>query len=191
MPSSRLTAIQVEAAVSNSIFRYRSRKKMKISTLSLAQPHQAKLLLPLALSIAFATVLGPAADIAHAQKRKKLTAPTVQVTRIRPDVAELTITNILSTIGTLQEYQVISGPNAAGVPPALLRATSFSLGYATSRDIPFNSCRIPTTSSAFAISRLRSTSPTGSMYPSVQQPHLPTARALRLICVSHNKQRLR
>ncbi len=92
---------------------------MRISTLSFAQPHRAKSLVPLALLIAFAAVLGPAADIAQAQKRKRLTAPIVNVTQIRPDVAELTITNILSTVGTRQEYQVISGPNAAGSPTSL------------------------------------------------------------------------
>jgi hypothetical protein len=119
MPSSRLTAIQVEVAVSNSIFRIRSQIKMRISTLSFAQPHRAKSLFPLALLIALAAVLGPAADIAQAQKRKKLTAPIVNVTQIRPDVAELTITSILSTVGTRQEYQVISGPNAAGSPTSL------------------------------------------------------------------------
>lgn len=92
---------------------------IRISTSGFAQPHQAKSLFPLALLITLAAVLGPAADIAHAQKSKKLTAPNVTVTQIRPDVAELTITNILSTVGTRQEYQVISGPNAAGSPTSV------------------------------------------------------------------------
>ncbi len=109
---------------------------MRIPTLSFAQPHQAKLLFPLALSIAFAAVLGPVADIAHAQKRKKLTAPTVQVTRIRPDVAELTITNILSTIGTLQEYQVISGPNAAGSPTSITKGNVILVGLRNVQGYP-------------------------------------------------------
>ncbi len=100
----------------------------RISTWIFAQPYPAKSLFPLAFLMAFAAVLGPAANIAQAQKRKKptapivtdsLTAPIVAVTQIRPDVAELTITNIQSTIGTRQEYQVINGPNAAGSPASI------------------------------------------------------------------------
>ena len=66
--------------------------------------------------------------MAQAQRRKKLTAPIVQVTRVRPDVAELTITNILSTVGARQEYQVISGPNAAGNPSSLTLGTVIVVG---------------------------------------------------------------
>jgi hypothetical protein len=92
---------------------------MNISTQFFTQSTRASLLFALAVVIAITTVFGPATGIAQAQKRKKLTAPIIQVTKVRPDAAELTITNILSTVGTKQEYQVISGPNAAGSPASL------------------------------------------------------------------------
>lgn len=53
---------------------------------------------------------------AHAQKQNsaKLVAPSVSITRVRPDVAELSVPVSISTAGTKLEYQVTSGPNAAG-----------------------------------------------------------------------------
>jgi hypothetical protein len=86
------------------------------------------LLFALAAVVAITSVFGASTGIAQAQKRKKLTAPIVQVTKVRPDAAELTITNVLSTIGARQEYQVISGPNAAGSPSSLTIATVLVVG---------------------------------------------------------------
>ena len=92
--------------------------------------HKARtgLLFALAAVIVITTVLGASTGIAQAQKRKKLTAPIVQVTIVRPDAAELTITNVLSTVGARQEYQVISGPNAAGTPASLTLGTVIVVG---------------------------------------------------------------
>lgn len=91
------------------------------------------------LSSALATTLFSAASLmvvtaittvmssteAHAQSTRKavkppattpIPAPVVSVTTVRPDVAELTILPSLSTAGTTQEYQVISGPSSEGSP---------------------------------------------------------------------------
>lgn len=92
---------------------------MNISAQRYTRTARTGLLFILAAVVAITTVFGASTDIAQAQKRKKLTAPIVQVTKVRPDAAELTITNILSTVGTKQEYQVISGPNADGSPASL------------------------------------------------------------------------
>lgn len=68
---------------------------------------------------AITTVMGTTE--VHAQSNKKavkppttapIPAPVVSVTRVRPDVAELSILPSLATAGTRQEYQVISGPNS-------------------------------------------------------------------------------
>lgn len=101
---------------------------MKIATQSFTQSTRAVLLFALVAVIAITAVFGPATGIAQAQKRKKLTAPIIQVTQVRPDVVELTITNIASTIGTRQEYQVVSGPNAAGSPTSLTLGTVIRVG---------------------------------------------------------------
>ena len=101
---------------------------MKIATRSFTQSTRAGLLFVLVAVIAITAVFGPSTGVAQAQKRKKLTAPIVQVTQVRPDVAELTITNVASTIGTRQEYQVISGPNAAGSPTSLTIGTVIRVG---------------------------------------------------------------
>lgn len=92
---------------------------------------------PLTAVTAIATVMGTTE--AHAQssrttsrrttsrrttapKATRVSAPVVRVTRVRPDVAELTIPPSLSTAGYREEYQVISGPNAAN------SASSITLG---------------------------------------------------------------
>lgn len=47
-------------------------------------------------------------------KTTPILAPVVSVTKVGPDVAELSILPSLATAGTRQEYQVISGPNSNG-----------------------------------------------------------------------------
>lgn len=68
---------------------------------------------------AFAAIFGATEAIAQKKRTPQLEAPVVQVTRVRPDVAELTIKNVLAAVGARQEYQVISGPNSAGTPSSL------------------------------------------------------------------------
>jgi hypothetical protein len=104
------------------------------------------------LSAALATTLCTAASLmavtavttvmstteAHAQSNEKarkppptppIPAPVVSVTRVRPDVAELTILPSLATAGTRQEYQVISGPNAAGSPSSITLGGTILVGH--------------------------------------------------------------
>jgi hypothetical protein len=75
---------------------------------------------------------------AHAQSNKRVVkppkttpipAPIVNVTRVRPDVAELTIPPSLSTAGTRQEYQVISGPNAEGSASSITLGGTILVGF--------------------------------------------------------------
>jgi hypothetical protein len=73
----------------------------------------------LAVVAVLATVLGVTQASAQTKRTQKLEAPVVQVTRVRPDVAELSIRNLLASVGARQEYQVISGPNAEGSPSSL------------------------------------------------------------------------
>jgi hypothetical protein len=82
----------------------------------------------LAAMMVIAAVLGTTADMAQAQNTTQLTAPIIQVTRVRPDVAELTITNVRSTIGVNQQYQVISGPNAVGSLSGITRGLTVLVG---------------------------------------------------------------
>lgn len=101
---------------------------MNVSTQRYTHTTRTALLFILAAVMAVTTVFGASTGIAQAQKRKKLTAPIVQVTKVRPDAAELTITNVLSTVGNKQEYQVISGPNAAGSPSTITLGTVLRVG---------------------------------------------------------------
>ena len=101
---------------------------MNVSAQLFTRVTRTGLLFILAAAVAITSVFGTSTGIAQAQKRKKLTAPIVQVTKVRPDAAELTITNVLSTVGTRQEYQVISGPNAAGSPSSLTISTVLVVG---------------------------------------------------------------
>ena len=101
---------------------------MKISSPRFTRANKAIALSFFAALVAVTSVVATPSGMAQAQRRKKLTAPIVQVTRVRPDVAELTITNILSTVGARQEYQVISGPNAAGSPSSLTLGTVIVVG---------------------------------------------------------------
>jgi len=68
---------------------------------------------------AFIAIFGATEALAQKKRPPQLEAPVVQVTRVRPDVAELTIKNVLASVGTRQEYQVISGPNSEGTPSSL------------------------------------------------------------------------
>ena len=66
-------------------------------------------------------VLAAAPAVAQSKKTQNTTttqptAPVVQVTKVRPDTAELTIRPDISQAGFRQQFQVISGPNAAGTP---------------------------------------------------------------------------
>ncbi len=74
---------------------------------------------------------------AYAQSNKKavkppittpIQAPVVSVTRVRPDVAELTILPSISTAGTRQEYQVISGPNFESSPSSITLGGTILVG---------------------------------------------------------------
>ena len=82
----------------------------------------------LAAVAAVVTVLGATQATAQTKRTQKLEAPVVQVTRVRPDVAELSIQFRLSTAGTRQEYQVISGPNAEGSPSSFTIAGLIPVG---------------------------------------------------------------
>ena len=75
---------------------------------------------------------------AQAQSRKKnvkppqataIPAPIVNVSRVRPDIAELSIPPSLSTAGTRQEYQVISGPNSANSPSSITIGGTILVGF--------------------------------------------------------------
>lgn len=68
-----------------------------------------------------AAVLAATPAVAQSKKTQnttttQLTVPVVQVTKVRPDAAELTIRPDISQAGFRQQFQVISGPNAAGTP---------------------------------------------------------------------------
>lgn len=63
-----------------------------------------------------AAVLAVTPAMAQSKTATRLAAPVVQVTKVRPDAAELTIRPDIRQAGFRQQFQVISGPNAAGTP---------------------------------------------------------------------------
>ena len=101
---------------------------MKFISLCLSSTLAATLFSATSLMAVTAITTAIGTTEAQAQSTKKsvkppqpssIPAPIVNVTRVRPDVAELTITPSLATAGTRQEYQVISGPNSANSPSSI------------------------------------------------------------------------